>query len=90
MRHGFRGAAEITATLDHLAAFGHLTREVPAHLFDLYYEATLGRKDLVAFMEAENPAALQALRDRFAALHKAGIWSTRRNWIADALEGENG
>lgn len=81
MRHAFRGAAEIAATLDNLAAFAHLTRDVPAHLFDLYYDATLGRDDLVAFMEAENPAALQAMRDRFAALRDAGLWTTRRNSI---------
>ena len=82
MRHGFRGAAEVGATLDHLAAFAHLTRAVPAHLFDLYHDATLGRADLVAFMERENPGALAAMRDRFAALHLAGLWVTRRNSIA--------
>ncbi|OAN96207.1 cobaltochelatase subunit CobN [Sulfitobacter geojensis] len=81
MRHAFRGAAEIAATLDNLAAFAHLTREVPAHLFDLYYDATLGRDDLVAFMERENPAALKAMQDRFAALRDAGLWITRRNSI---------
>ncbi|MEM5541496.1 cobaltochelatase subunit CobN [Sulfitobacter sp. AS92] len=87
MRHGFRGAAEVAATLDNLAAFAHLTREVPAHLFDLYFDATLGRDDLVAFMEAENPAALQAMRDRFAALRDAGLWVTRRNSILATLDG---
>ncbi|MEP3686203.1 MAG: cobaltochelatase subunit CobN, partial [Sulfitobacter dubius] len=87
MRHGFRGAAEVAATLDNLAAFAHLTREVPAHLFDLYFDATLGRDDLVAFMKAENPAALQAMRDRFAALREAGLWVTRRNSISAALDG---
>jgi len=86
MRHGFRGAAEITATLDNLAAYAHLTRAVPAHLFDLYYDATLDRSDLVAFMARENPAALQALRDRFAALREAGLWITRRNSIAAQVE----
>ncbi|MBL4929731.1 cobaltochelatase subunit CobN [Fuscibacter oryzae] len=82
MRHGFRGAAEITATLDNLAAYAHLTRAVPAHLIDLYHDATLGRADLVAFMQAENSLALQRLRDRFAALHAAGLWVSRRNSIA--------
>ncbi len=82
MRHGFRGAAEIAATLDNLGAYANLTRAVPAHLFDLYYDATLDRPDLVAFMAAENPAALQAMRDRFAALRDAGLWVTRRNSIA--------
>lgn len=87
MAHGFRGAAEIAATLDHLAAFAHLARAVPAHLFDLYHEATLGRDDLVAFMAAENPAALAAMRDRFAALRDAGLWVTRRNSIAAGMGG---
>lgn len=86
MRHGFRGAAEIAATMEHLAAFVHLTRAVPPHLIDLYHEATLGRADLVAFMEAANPGALAALRARFAALRDAGLWITRRNSIAAAVE----
>src|SRR5690606_38196581 len=41
MRHGFRGGAEIAATLDHMAAFAHLAGVVPPHLFDLYHVATL-------------------------------------------------
>ena len=86
MRHGFRGGAEIAATMDHLAAFAHLTRAVPAHLIDLYHEATLGRDDVVAFLQTQNPQALQALRDRFRALHDAGLWVTRRNSIAAMLE----
>ena len=87
MNHGFRGAAEISATLDHMAAFAHLAQVVQPHLFDLYFEATLGRDDLVEFMERENPEALQAMRDRFRALQDAGLWATRRNSIIAALEG---
>ncbi|MFB2532134.1 cobaltochelatase subunit CobN [Paracoccus sp. p3-h83] len=87
MRHGFRGGAEIAATLDNLAAFAHLTRAVPAHLFDLYHQATLGRDEVVAFLERENPQALAAMQARFQALHDAGLWVTRRNSIAATLEG---
>lgn len=86
MRHGFRGAAEVAATLDNLAAFAHLTRDVPAHLIDLYYDATLGRDDLVDFMAAENPAALDAMRSRFTALRDAGLWITRRNSITADMD----
>ena len=90
MRHGFRGGAEIAATLDNLAAYAHLTRNVPAQLFDLYHEATLGREDLVAFLEAENPAALAAMQARFQALFDAGLWVTRRNSIAAQIGGLDG
>jgi cobaltochelatase CobN len=87
MNHGFRGAAEVAATLDHLGSFAHLTRAVPPHLFDLYHEATLGREDLVEFMARENPGALAAMHARFAALRDAGLWVTRRNSIAASMEG---
>jgi len=85
MAHGFRGAAEIAATADHMAAFAHLAGVVPPHLFDLYHEATLGRDDLTAFMARETPQALAALRDLFQRLADAGLWQTRRNSIAAAL-----
>ena len=81
MRHGFRGAAEIAATLDHMAAFANLAGVVPGHLFDLFHDATLGRPELVAFMQAENPAALAAMRAMFARLLGSGLWVTRRNAI---------
>jgi cobaltochelatase CobN len=82
MAHGFRGAAEIAATLDHMAAFAHLAQVVPPHLFDLYHEATLGRDDLRAFLSEANPGALAAMEDMFRRLRDAGLWVTRRNSIA--------
>ena len=93
MRHGFRGAAEIAATLEHLSAFAAATRDVPGHLFDVYFDATLGRADVMDFMDRENPDALAALRDRFRALMEGGLWTTRRNSIVAELENtpsENG
>jgi cobaltochelatase CobN len=85
MRHGFRGAAEIAATLEHMAAFAHLAAAVPPHLFDLYYDATFGHDEVRAFMARDNPAALAALESCFARLHEASLWTTRRNSIAAAL-----
>lgn len=81
-RHGFRGAAEIAATLDHLAAFAHLTRKVPPHLFDLYHEATLGNPEICDFLARANPAALAAMEARFEALRAAGLWISRSNSLA--------
>jgi len=85
MRHGFRGAAEIAATLEHMAAFAHLANAVPSHLFDLYFDATLGHDDVRAFMARENPLALAAIETCFHLLHEASLWKTRRNSIAAAL-----
>jgi cobaltochelatase CobN len=85
MRHGFRGAAEIAATLEHMAAFAHLADAVPPHLFDLYYDATLGNDRVRAFVARENAHALAAIEACFARLREASLWKTRRNSIAAAL-----
>jgi cobaltochelatase CobN len=85
MRHGFRGAAEIAATLEHMASFAHLADAVPSHLFDLYYDATLGNDDIRTFLGRENPAALAAIEDCFKRLDDASLWVTRRNSILASL-----
>jgi cobaltochelatase CobN len=85
MRHGFRGAAEIAATLEHMAAFAHLADAVPSHLFDLYYDATLGSDDIRAFLARENPQALAAIEDCFRRLDESSLWVTRRNSILASL-----
>ena len=86
MRHGFRGGAEMAATLDHMAAFAHLAGVVEPHLFDLYHDATLGDDAVRDFLARENPGALAAMEARFAALNAAGLWQTRRNSILASLE----
>ncbi|MDO5529097.1 MAG: cobaltochelatase subunit CobN, partial [Paracoccus sp. (in: a-proteobacteria)] len=82
MRHGFRGAAEIAATLDHMAAFAHLAGAVSAQSFDVYHDATLGDPAIRDFLAEANPKALAAMEAQFAALRAAGLWVSRRNSIA--------
>ncbi|MEM9576430.1 MAG: cobaltochelatase subunit CobN [Pseudomonadota bacterium] len=84
--HGFRGAAEIAATLDHMASFAQLAGAVGPHLFDAYHEATLGDPETDAFLQEANPGAHQAMMDRFQTLHAAGLWQTRRNSILTRLQ----
>ena len=86
MRHGYRGAAEIAATLMHMAAFSNLADVVGGHLFDKFHEATLDNEDVVAFMEEANPEALDAMRDCFRRLYDSGLWDTKRNSIRATLE----
>jgi cobaltochelatase CobN len=84
-RHGYRGAAEIASTLENMAAFAHLAGVVGPHLFDQFWEATLGDPAVTAFLETANPEALAAMRARFAELHAAGLWQSRRNSILAEL-----
>jgi cobaltochelatase CobN len=85
MRHGFRGAAEIAATLDQMALFAHLAGVVENHHFDLYYDATLGDDAVRHFIEQANPEAAAAMRQRFQQLRDAGYWTTRRNSAIETI-----
>ena len=85
-RHGYRGAAEIAATLTHMAAFANLADVVGSHLFDSYHDATLGDDDILSFMAEHNPEALAAMQGCFQQLFEAGLWQTRRNSVRNLLE----
>ena len=84
--HGFRGAAEIVATLEHMAQFAQLAGVVAPHLFDAYHEATLGDHETRAFLREANPGAYFAMKSTFHALHCSGLWPTRRNSILGELQ----
>jgi cobaltochelatase CobN len=85
MRHGFRGAAEIAATLDQMAQFAHLTGAVESHHFDLYYDATLDDDEVRRFLEQANPEAAEVMRRRFQQMIDAGYWITRRNSVIERI-----
>jgi cobaltochelatase CobN len=79
MRHGPRGASELAETVDRLVAFAEGTGCVPDGLLDAVHDAYLGDAAVVAFLERENPAALAAIRRRFADALGRGAWHPRRN-----------
>lgn len=86
MRHGFRGAAEIAATLEHLASFAHLSGSVPSHLFDLYHDATLTDEVVSKFLQDNNPEAYASMHTTFQQLLQTSLWVTRRNSILSAFK----
>ncbi len=79
MRHGFRGAAEMASTVDAAFAFAATTAAVDSGGFERLYAAYLGDPTVAAFIENENPAALEALRKRFNEAIARGLWQPRRN-----------
>ncbi len=79
MRHGHRGAAEIAEAIDNLYAFAALGGLVSDAQFDLAHRATLGDAEVSAFIERENPRALQAIERVFNEALARGLWRSRRN-----------
>jgi cobaltochelatase CobN len=85
MRHGYKGAAEIAATVDYLFAFAATSRAVDDAHFDALYEAYLLDEAVRGFMAEHNPAALAETRRRFAEAIDRGLWRPRSNSAREAL-----
>jgi cobaltochelatase CobN len=85
MRHGYKGAAEIAATVDYLFAFAATARTVDDAHFDALYDAYLGDDKVREFITAANPAALAEIRARFAEAVERGLWRPKRNSTREAL-----
>ncbi len=81
MRHGHRGAAEIAEAIDNLYAFAALSGLVSDAQFDLAHRATLGDAEVSAFIERENPRALEAIARVFNEALTRGLWRSRRNSV---------
>ncbi len=82
MRHGYRGAAEIARSLDALCGFATTLPERFDRQFDLLFDATLAEKSVAAFLRAENPAACEAMQQRFAQARAKNLWHPARNDMA--------
>lgn len=86
MRHGYRGAAEVTRSVEGLFAFA---ATLPARLdpqFDVLFDATLGNENVDAFLKSANPAAREAMAARFDEAVRRDLWRPRRNNVAEITE----
>src|SRR4249920_1396149 len=86
MRHGYRGAAEVTRSVEGLFAFA---ATLPARLdrqFDVLFDATLGNETVDSFLREENPAAREAMAARFDEAIRRDLWRPRRNSVARLSE----
>ena len=86
MRHGYKGAFEMAATVDYLFAFSATTRQVAEHHFAALFEAYIEDDRVREFLEESNDAAYRDMLDRFAEAIERGLWTPRRNSVQAGLE----
>jgi cobaltochelatase CobN len=79
MRHGYKGAFEMAATVDYLFAFAATAGVVRDDQFDRVYAAYLGDDNVLAFLEDNNPAALKEMAEKFREAIDRGLWRARSN-----------
>ena len=90
MRHGYKGAFEMAATVDYMFAFAATARCVKDHHFDAVFDAYLGDEDVRAFLEEHNPAALKEMSERLMEAQDRGLWRPRLNSTYKFLASLNG
>ena len=86
MRHGYKGAFEIAATVDYLFAFAATTGAVRDHHFDLVAAAVLEDDTVRDFIEHANAPALADVADRLGEAIERGMWRPKSNAVRGLVE----
>ncbi len=79
MRHGYKGAFEMAATVDYLFAFAATADCVADHHFDLVFDAYLCDDAVRDFIERHNPAALKEIAERLLEAQERNLWRPKSN-----------
>ena len=79
MRHGYKGAFEIAATVDFMFAFAATTGAVKDHHFEAAYQAYVLDERVRDFLLEKNPAAFAEMAARFAEAIDRRLWTPRSN-----------
>jgi cobaltochelatase CobN len=73
-RHGYKGAAEMAATVDYLFGYDATARVVGDHQYALVADAYVHDDATRAFLERHNPHALHAICERLLEAIQRGLW----------------
>jgi cobaltochelatase CobN len=74
MRHGYKGAFEMAATVDYLFAYDATTGCVENHMYEGVADAYVFDLAVREFIEQSNPWALRDLAERLLEAHQRGLW----------------
>jgi len=79
MRHGYKGAFEMAATVDYLFAFAATTGAVKNHHFDLVESAFLEDDSVRDFIADHNAPALREIAQRLQEAIDRNLWTPKSN-----------
>jgi cobaltochelatase CobN len=83
MRHGYKGAFEMAATLDFLFGYDATTQCVPDFMYQGVADAYLFDPAVQQFIQQNNPWALRDMSERLLEAHQRGMW---KDVTGDSLE----
>jgi cobaltochelatase CobN len=74
MRHGYKGAFEMAATVDYLFAYDATANCVEDHMYQGIVQAYLLDPVVSEFIQAKNPWALRDIAERLLEAHQRNLW----------------
>ncbi|BAU64875.1 cobaltochelatase [Stanieria sp. NIES-3757] len=74
MRHGYKGAFEMAATVDYLFAYDATTKCVPDYMYEGIAQAYILNEQVQQFIQDKNPWALRDLAERLLEANQRGMW----------------
>ena len=74
MRHGYKGAFEMAATVDYLFAYDATTHVVTDYMYHGIAEAYLLDPAVRSFLATKNPWAMRDMGERLLEAHQRGLW----------------
>ena len=85
MRHGYKGAFEMSATIDYLFAYDATTGCVADHMYEGVANAYVLDSEVRNFVENANPWALRDMAERLLEAHQRGLWKGAKAEMVDQL-----
>ena len=85
IRHGYKGAFELSATVDYLFGYDATTGVVEDWMYEALSEKYVLDPDVQAFMRRSNPWALRAIAERLLEAADRGLWAAPGDGTLDAL-----
>ncbi|MBF2027714.1 MAG: cobaltochelatase subunit CobN [Oscillatoriales cyanobacterium C42_A2020_001] len=76
MRHGYKGAFEMAATVDYLFAYDATAGCVEDFMYQGVADAYVFDPAVQAFIQQKNPWALRDMAERLLEAHQRGLWQT--------------
>ncbi|MEC4853169.1 MAG: cobaltochelatase subunit CobN, partial [Jaaginema sp. PMC 1079.18] len=85
MRHGYKGAFEMAATLDYLFAYDATARCVADYMYEGVAQAYLLDEEVQQFIREKNPWALRDMAERLLEAHQRQLWPSAPPAMLEAL-----
>jgi cobaltochelatase CobN len=85
MRHGYKGAFEMAATVDYLFAYDATAQCVEDHMYEGITQAYLLDPLVCNFIQDKNPWAMRDIAEKLLEAHQRGLWQDVNSKTLDHL-----